>query len=212
MFFCQCIYIKNGICYERRRDLEGINNHLVIIDFTANKKYRLINMYHVYSTNDGTSPGVKFNQQLEAIKNSSTNNLFVIGDFNIDSPKKWSQLLWRIFIWLFVWKAEPDGNASTCEVSNLVQNSGRNNTYHLYTNDQTLISNISSIEPGIGDHLIIHCEIEFKIEEPTPIKKSMAALLKRLKHYETKTVSMITLWEFVFGQNFNRFSFVSEFL
>ena len=35
--------------------------------------------------------------------------------------------------------------------------------YHLYTNDQTLISNISSIEPGIEDHLIIRFEIEFFI-------------------------------------------------
>ena len=56
-----CICIKNGICYERRRNLEGINNNLVIIDFTANKKYRLINVYRVFSTNDGSSPHVKFN-------------------------------------------------------------------------------------------------------------------------------------------------------
>ena len=44
-------------------------------------------MFRVFITNDGTSPRVKFNQQLETIKNASTKNLIMIGDFNIDSQK-----------------------------------------------------------------------------------------------------------------------------
>ena len=30
------------------------------------------------------SPSLKFNQQLEAVKNAATKNLIIIGDFNID--------------------------------------------------------------------------------------------------------------------------------
>ena len=54
---------------------------------------------------------------------------------------------------------------------------------HLYTNDQTLISSNGSTEPGIGDHLIIHFEIEFKIEEPTPIIK------RAWKHYSKENLN-----------------------
>ena len=83
-----CIHIKNGVSYKRRVDLEGKDNHLVIIDFTADGEYRLINLYRVFSTNDGSSPGIKFHQQLEAIKNAATKNLILIGNFNIDTQKK----------------------------------------------------------------------------------------------------------------------------
>ena len=65
-------------------------------------------------------------------------------------------------------------------VEGLIRTSSIN---HLYTNDQTLISSIGSTEPGIGDHLIIHFEIEFKIEEPTPIIK------RAWKHYSKENLN-----------------------
>ena len=41
--------IKNGINYERRVDLEGIDSHLVIIDLNMSKKYRIVNIYRTFN-------------------------------------------------------------------------------------------------------------------------------------------------------------------
>ena len=47
----------------------------------------------------------------------------------------------------------------------------------------SIYTTIGSTEPGIGDHLIIHFEIEFKIEEPTPIIK------RAWKHYSKENLN-----------------------
>ena len=51
------LYINTNIVYDRRKDLEGINNSLIIIDFNAqNKNFRLINLYRVFNPQNGRSP------------------------------------------------------------------------------------------------------------------------------------------------------------
>ena len=45
-------YIKSNIKFVRRQDLEGVGNHLFILDITSNKKMkRVINIYRSFNTN-----------------------------------------------------------------------------------------------------------------------------------------------------------------
>ena len=67
------------------KETGNMNNHLVIIDFTADKENWLINLNHVFNTYDGSTPRKKFGHQLEDVKNAATKNLIVIGDFNINT-------------------------------------------------------------------------------------------------------------------------------
>jgi exonuclease III len=83
-----CIYIKTGINYKRREDLENENNHIVIIDVVAEKTYRIICLYRVFSTSNHVTPREKFNSQLKCISDSSVKNFIIMGDFNLDDSKK----------------------------------------------------------------------------------------------------------------------------
>ena len=82
-----CIYIRNGINYSRRSDLEGENNHLVIIGIRGDNNIRLINLYRSHNPRDGFTPREKFVNQLQCIQNANIDNMIVIGDFNLDYTK-----------------------------------------------------------------------------------------------------------------------------
>ena len=82
------IYIKNGIRYNRRSDLEGNNSHLVIIDVKAEVDTRIINLYRCFTPQDGTTARQHFQVQLDLIKSSYVPNAIVLGDFNIDHDRR----------------------------------------------------------------------------------------------------------------------------
>ena len=42
-------YISKNVKYERRRDLEGRNSNILVIDIDSNTKIRLINVYRSFS-------------------------------------------------------------------------------------------------------------------------------------------------------------------
>ena len=58
-------YIKDNIKYVRRIDLEGKNNHLVIIDIEQNPKMRIINIYRSFNPQRE-----KFKYQLQLTRNA----------------------------------------------------------------------------------------------------------------------------------------------
>ena len=62
------IYINNDVTYERRKDLEKPNCHIVIVDISTAKEYRLINVYRSFSANNNVTPFDQFNIQLNIIK------------------------------------------------------------------------------------------------------------------------------------------------
>ena len=82
------IYIKNGIRYNRRYDLEGNNSHLVIIDVKAEVDTRIINLYRCFTPQDGSTARQHFQIQLDLIKGSYVPKSIVLGDFNIDYGRK----------------------------------------------------------------------------------------------------------------------------
>ena len=89
-----CIFIRGGIAYIRRNDLEGENNNLVILEITLNsKKYLIINLYRSFWPHGGVAPDVRFTTQIDIIKNVINGNLsmtpVLVGDFifNLDFNK-----------------------------------------------------------------------------------------------------------------------------
>ena len=58
------IYVKNGIDYVRRADLELRNNGMIILDIKMKSKYRLINLYRSFNPTDGSSQRDFFVNQL----------------------------------------------------------------------------------------------------------------------------------------------------
>ena len=78
------IYIKHGVKYQRKQELEGKNAHLVIVELSNGKK--VINIYRSFNP-VGLSAGESFKVQLELIKKAWSKNSFVMGDFNLDYNK-----------------------------------------------------------------------------------------------------------------------------
>ena len=171
------LYINTNIVYDRRKDLEGINNSLIIIDFNAqNKNFRLINLYRVFNPQNGRSAFVNFETQLqkinEAIINDQTRKIIIMGDFNLDDSKKFNvNYAQRNFFEILNEIFDNHGlqqliNFPTWErlVGNVIKQSVLD---HIYVKDYTLITEINSIKPNIGDHLLV----TFIIASTTPIPK-----------------------------------------
>ena len=157
-------YIKQGIDYLRRMDLEGIDNHVVIIDVSLDKSYRIINLYRSFNPPNGLNQNEHFNNQLQILRNAMINldkrKIIIGGDFNVDYLQI-NNLNYR--------------NRNICESLNdviemehLIQivdfptwHRVVNNVYkeslldHFYVKDPTMVIEIKTLTPLIGDHLLI---------------------------------------------------------
>ena len=82
------IYITENLKYTRKRNLEGKDLHLVIIDFEENSEIkRIINIYRCFNPNGNVNPREKFKYQLNSIKNAMIPKTVLLGDFNLDYEK-----------------------------------------------------------------------------------------------------------------------------
>ena len=81
-------YIRNTIKYERCSSLEGINNHLLIIDILngRKKRKRIINIYRSFNP-IGLSERDLYSNQLDVIRNSFNHDTVLLGDLNLDYNK-----------------------------------------------------------------------------------------------------------------------------
>ena len=52
------ILIKDNIKYEKRRDLEGEDLGIVIINLTGANKFRIINIYRSFNPNNNMPPAI----------------------------------------------------------------------------------------------------------------------------------------------------------
>ena len=80
-------------------NLEGINNHLVIIDVevNTNESRRVINIYRSFNPHE-VSPATSFLNQLNVCGDSFNKNTVLIGDFNLNENKKHKQYYLGIYI------------------------------------------------------------------------------------------------------------------
>ena len=71
------IYISSKIYYQRRKELEGEDSNLVIIDILGDVNRRLINLYRSFSPQNNVSQRAKFGYQLDLIKIAKTPNTII---------------------------------------------------------------------------------------------------------------------------------------
>ena len=154
------IYIKNGVNYTRRKDLEIKNFHVVIVDLNTTNKLRLINIYRTFAPQDDVTPKEKFAQQLITISNAMTENCIIMGDFNIDWKKKNDES--------YAFKnyfEEMDKVAILGDLHQLVTFATWSRFYngvqrssiidHIYCTDPLLEETLESFEPTFGDHIAL---------------------------------------------------------
>ena len=79
------IYVKNGLKYKRREDLEEKNLHIIIIDLELVDRVRVINLYRSFRPPDCISPKNFFIKQLEVVKRNLAPRTILVGDFNLDA-------------------------------------------------------------------------------------------------------------------------------
>jgi exonuclease III len=84
------IYVKTNVSYVRRKDLEGVNSHITIIDLKSKNDYRIINLYRSFNPRNDYTPLELFKYQVNIIKNCLTDRTIILGDFNLDWNKRGS--------------------------------------------------------------------------------------------------------------------------
>ena len=160
-------YVKNTIKYTRRFELEGENNHLLIIDVEngIKTKKRLINIYRSFNP-VGLSERDLFTRQLDLIKLAFNNDSALIGDLNLDYKKRYDVNYQRRS--LFDLFEDKLGGLNLIQLvkfdtwSRLVGLVLRSSLLdHIYVNNVNLIKNVVHDKPCFGDHELVmaHCYI-----------------------------------------------------
>ena len=176
-----CTFIRDGIPYVRRTDLEGMNNNLVIIEVKSNiQRYLIINLYRSFSQQGDIRPDIRFATQVNIITNSIKNNPqlvpVVVGDFNLNYTLN-NNITYnykRLFDILNVAVTE-------CGLTQIVNfptwSRNINGVHkesildHIYLSDITKMVAVTNIIPEIGDHKLIILETSDKLVEPKKLKK-----------------------------------------
>jgi hypothetical protein len=171
-------YIKTSINYIRRRDLEGLNSHLVIIDIKCEKNLRVINIYRPFNPQNGYSPRDFFRYQMDLIKQSFTSNTVLLGDFNLDIAKKGAKTyrLRAYFDCIDLALGElnnmqlVDFPTWSRSVNGILRESILD---HVYVSDPTSVLNLSSLKPHFGDHRMVYFDVfNGKTEIKSQIKRN----------------------------------------
>ena len=201
-----CTFVKGGIAYIRRNDLEGEDNNLVILEVTLNsRKYLIINLYRSFSPQGGVTPDVRFTTQIEIVKNAIIGHLnmtpVLLGDFNLDYNKihNIDYNYKRLFELL-------NNTITNCNLTQLVdfttwsRNVGgivkESVLDHVYMKDTTIMKSLTHITPAIGDHKMIILTL-LETREP-PIK----SLKRNWKQY-SKELLVNKLSACTFDYNIN---------
>jgi hypothetical protein len=82
------MYASNPVNYRRRNNLEGSNNHIVIINLVSGQDLRIITIYRSFKTFENMSARERFEVQLNLRKNAMVKNTIILGNFNVDYLKK----------------------------------------------------------------------------------------------------------------------------
>ena len=162
------IYIKRSIKYIRRTELEGYNNHIVVIDILGVKKLRIITIYRTFKPQEAISAREKFAIQLNKIKDAITDNTILLGDFNIDYARKFEIGYSNRSLFCDFDNAMPNlglfQHIHFCTWSRIVNDTLKESILdHVYSNNPTFLDEPKAITPIFGDHLLIYFDYNFVI-------------------------------------------------
>ena len=154
------IYVNNTVDYTRRRDLESINSHIIVIDIKSNKELRIINLYRSFNPPNNAHPKTFFESQLHIIKNALNDNCILLGDFNLDLNMKGIHRY--PFKRYFEAMDENLGDFNLLQMVNfntwsrVVNGVVRESAIdHLYCSDPSSVTDLHCCEPIFGDHKMI---------------------------------------------------------
>ena len=158
------VYINRQLKYRRREDLEENDLHLIIIDIESTCKVRLISLYRSFRPPNGMSPGEFFEKQLNVVEKNCVSNMIVLGDFNLDF--RMQQRLDYPHKQLFLKLTAVIENLNLFQLvdfptwSRFVKNLLKDSILdHVYVNNLALVSNVHSVTPTFGDHLLVVADL-----------------------------------------------------
>ena len=169
------IYVKKCITSHRRCDLEGKNSNLVVLDLDLNSKFRLINVYRLFNPPENRTQRDHFSYQLTLIKNAlledTARQPIIVGDFNLNDALKY-QIDYSNH-YLFAMLNHEFENQNLVQIvkfptwSRIVNNLLKSSILdHIYIKDVTLINNVQSFKPMVGDHLLVTFNVNEQHQKP----------------------------------------------
>ena len=174
------ILIKDNVEYVRRRDLEGEDLGIVIVDLIGINKFRVINLYRSFNPNNNMSPLQFINSQLQlindAVLSANDRKIIIAGDFNLDETKRFAaDYKYKQF---FETQNTIFDHLNLMQMVNeptwkrVVMNVNKFSTIdHIYITNPFHVSNVTLWEPLIGDHSLITFEISSEKNPPLPLMK-----------------------------------------
>ena len=182
------VAIKNNLTYTRRTDLEDSDLGIMVIDINNTTNYRIVNLYRQFNPPNNLTQIEHFSLQINKIKNAVTTlngrKIIIAGDFNLDDSKR-NAIEYRYKNLFEIQNASFDElnliqiiEFPTWQriINNVLKESVLD---HVYVQDPTIITKISSTKPLIGDHKLITFDVAAE-------KQQIKPLLKRNWHSYTK--------------------------
>ena len=158
------MYINNQVNYKRRKDLEKIKGHLIIIDIKLEIELRVITIYRSFRPPDNLSQSAFFTKQLNIVKDSNVPNMVVLGDFNLDAEMQYridyphrhlfdelNLVTTQFNLYQLV-----DFPTWSRRINNLLKQSTLD---HVYVSNYASVLDCNSFHPPFGDHIPVVVEI-----------------------------------------------------
>ena len=195
------VYIRNGINYIRQNELEGLNNGLVIIDVQLQTPVQIICLYRIFNPPGNFTQHSYFTSQLQLIKVAAERRghkkLIILGDFNLNEAMKYNndyshKSYYDEIISVFY----PMGLVQLVEFETrrrIVNGILRTLILdHVYTDDVTLIEELSPVETIIGNHSLVTLSLRNVFREPPIIsfRRNWSKYLKEKLLHELSRCEM----------------------
>ena len=197
-----CMYIKQNINYKRRKDLEGENLHLVVIDIESSKNYRIVNIYRSFQNNNELTQRERFCEQIikikTAVESSNNTSVIIMGDFNLDENQKNEDNYRNHHLYEILNESFDTLNLLQLinfpTWSRLINNSLKSSILdHVYARDPTEVTNITNFKPIIGDHLCVMFNLKItKLKPSTLLRRDWRHYSKELLEFELAKID----WQF----------------
>ena len=174
------IAIKKTVNYTRREDLEGIDLSICVIDVNGTNNYRIVNFYRLFNPPNNLKQSQHLQEQLTKISGMFNDlgerKILIGGDFNLDDSKRYAPD-YR-YKHLFEFQNQQNETLNLIQIIDfptwrrIVDNVQKESILdHVYVQDPTIVKNINSFVPTIGDHVMIIIDIVNRPEPPKIITK-----------------------------------------
>ena len=164
------IYINNEVRYKRMPHLEGVDSHILVIDLVSPGVIKqIINVYSCFNPQNNVNARVKFNYQLNIIKNAMCEGCLLIGDFNLDYSKVFDDNYPHNNLF-----ADFDETLSEFNLiqivdfvtwSRMIGSSRRTSILdHIYVKNPLNVTKLGFSDPFFGDHVLVEFYINAKMK------------------------------------------------